>query len=74
MSAAQSNAEAVLVAIPMVFMLFVVLFRLDELISKPAKQPGYGRKLCNWDADGAPICPDPTQTVYTIRRRNRSMF
>jgi hypothetical protein len=55
----------------MVFLL-AAFFRLDELASRPRKQPERGRRLCNWDEDGIPICTDPVMTVYTIARRKHS--
>lgn len=72
MSTVQSDADAFLVAIPMLVFLLAAFFRLDELVSRPKKQPRHGRRLCNWDKDGVPICTDPVWTVYTVVRRKYS--
>jgi hypothetical protein len=69
MSTVQSNADAFLVAIPMMVFLLAAFFRLDELVSRPSKPPKHGRQLCNWDKDGIPICTDPVRTVYAVARR-----
>jgi hypothetical protein len=55
----QSNADAYLLAIPLLALLFVVLFRLDELICRRRVQAVHGRKLCGWDENGVPVCADP---------------
>ena len=70
MSAVQSNADSFLLAVPLVVFLFAAIFRLDELVCKPRKQPEPGRRLTDWDKDGTPICTDPTRTVHSIARRN----
>lgn len=67
-----SDADAFLVAIPMLVFGLIAFFRLDELLSRPKKQPCHGRRLCNWDKDGAPICTDPDWTVHAVARRKYS--
>jgi len=69
MPAVQSNADAFLLAVPLVVFLFVALFRLDELVCKPRKTLRQGRRLTDWDERGAPICTDPERTVHSIARR-----
>jgi hypothetical protein len=72
MPTVQSDADAFLVAIPMLVFLLIACFRLDELLSRPQKRPDHGRRLCNWDKNGAPIFTDPGWTVHTIARRKYS--
>lgn len=48
-----------LVAIPMVIILFVGFFRLDEVIAGPQKKQEWGKRLSNWDREGQVICTDP---------------
>jgi len=63
MTALPSNMDAILVAIPMVGVLFVGMFRLDELIGKPKKRPERRRSIAGSEKDGSPICIDPDGTV-----------
>jgi len=78
MSTGLSDADAFLVALPMLFFGLIAFFRLDELLSRPKKQPedekqpGHGRRLCNWDKDGVPVCTDPEWTMHAIARRKYS--
>jgi hypothetical protein len=68
MSIIQSNTDALLVAIPMVGLLFIGVFRLDELFGKPKKQPVESRRqLSGWDKNGQPICADPDGKMPTSR-------
>ncbi len=67
--ALESNADAFLVAIPMVVALIAILFRLDELWCRTPKVREAGRRLSSWDENGVPICMDPGPTVYRIARR-----
>jgi hypothetical protein len=71
MSTVQSDADALLVAIPMLAFLLMTFFRLDELVSRPKKRPENGRRLSDWDKDGRPICTDPVRTVYAVVRRQQ---
>lgn len=71
MSTVQSDADALLVAVPMLVFLLMTFFRLDELLSRPKTRPQYGRRLSDWDKDGRPICTDPGRTVYAVVRRQR---
>jgi hypothetical protein len=48
-----------LVAIPMVVILFVGFFRLDNIFAGPPKKQEWGKRLSNWDRDGQVICTDP---------------
>jgi hypothetical protein len=70
MSGLQSNSDALLVAVPMVLILFAGFFRLDELWITPRKRKlQQGRRLTDWDENGVPICTDPEGAALTIARR-----
>jgi len=70
MTVLPSNMDAILVAIPMVGLLFAGVFRLDELIGKPQKRSPRRRPIAGSDKDGAPICIDPDG--QEMGRRSRS--
>ncbi len=59
MAADLSNADTILIAVPMIGMMFAGLFRLDEWFSRPGTPHEKGHQLSSWDADGAPICVEP---------------
>jgi hypothetical protein len=60
MSIIQSNTDALMLAVPMIGLLFVGFFRLDELFGKPKKQPAATRRrMSGWDKNGRPVCSDP---------------
>jgi len=59
MVALQSNADAILVAIPMVALMFAGFFRLDALFSRPPKRPSRYHPLSHWDEDGLLVCVEP---------------
>ena len=64
MSVIQSNADAILVAVPMIFLLFAGYFRLDELIGKPRrKKVSHGRPFARLDKNGQAIGLDPDEVV-----------
>lgn len=64
MVAVQSNFEVLLVALPMVGILFAGFFRLDEMIGTPKKKKTPGHTLAGrTDEDGFPICMDPDGTI-----------
>jgi len=67
MTALPSNMDAILVAIPMVGVLFVGMFRLDELIGKPKKRPERRRAIAGSEKDGSPICIDPDGQITRKR-------
>jgi hypothetical protein len=76
MSVFQSNTDAMLVAIPMVGILFAGFFRLDELFGKPNKPVLHRRQMSGWDEHGRPICadpdapsPNPQRVVSRVRRQ-----
>jgi len=60
MSSVLSNADAILVAIPMIGLLFVGVFRLDEIFIKPKKkQTFHCHPLATVDDRGQPVRLDP---------------
>jgi hypothetical protein len=60
-----SNADALLVAVPMIGTLVVGYFRLDELFGKPRKRQGRGHQLAGMDDKGCVTCLDPDGTAVT---------
>lgn len=64
-----SNADTLLVATPMIFLLFVGFFRLDELWSKPKKRIALRRLRPGLDKNGLPNCMDPDGRVSTGGRQ-----
>ena len=69
MAPEHSSAETLLVAVPMVLLLFAAYFRLDTLWSGPKKPAPPGRRLTEWDEHGVPQCEDPSPTDYSVGRR-----
>jgi hypothetical protein len=55
----KSGRDTLLVAIPFIAMLFIGLFRLDELIFKPKKSCNQQRPPRGVDKDGRTIFCDP---------------
>lgn len=70
MSMLQSNRDALLVAVPMIGILFAGYFRLDELFGKPKKSVEHGRKLSGWDG-GKAVCADPDGQVSSTRKKKK---
>ena len=59
-----SNSDALLLAVPMIGLLIVGYFRLDELLGKPRKAaPPRGRGLGAMRGDGAMTYLDPDGTA-----------
>jgi hypothetical protein len=71
MAAIQSDMNALLVAIPMVGLLFVGMFRLDELFGKTQKKTKRRREIAGVDQNGMPICLDPDGNVLNPVRKKR---
>jgi hypothetical protein len=68
----QSNADALLVAVPMIGILVVSFFRLDELVGKSnKKQVVHRRKIAGLDDNGRQVCLDPDGTVQGARKSAR---
>jgi hypothetical protein len=59
MLATQTNTDALLVAIPMVTVMFAAFFRLDEAFGRHDKPLENGHPLSHWDAEGQPVCIEP---------------
>lgn len=68
----ESTADALLVGIPMVFMLLMVYFRLDQAFTT---NPALARRrplAGGVDANGMPICVDPDgKPIGRLRFRER---
>jgi hypothetical protein len=62
MSVLQSNADALLVAVPMIGILIVSFFRLDELVGKTKKRHIQRRQIAGLDGSGRQVCLDPDGT------------
>ena len=71
MTILESNTDALLVAIPMVGLLFAGFFRLDELFGKSKKTSAPRRQVAGLDANGQPACIDPDGQVVRARGKNR---
>jgi len=69
MSVFQSNTEAILVAIPMVGILFAGYFRLDEIVGQSGRPKRHRRQVAGSDETGRPICIDPDGTRYVKPRK-----
>lgn len=54
-----TGRDALLVGIPLVILMLVGLFRLDELFSRPKKSLKRRRPSCQMNADGEPVLSDP---------------
>jgi hypothetical protein len=67
MSGLQSNTDAILVAIPMVAVLFIGFFRLDELLSRPQRPTELGRSFSRVDQHGNSICIEPDGKAHRWR-------
>ena len=66
-----SNTDSLLVAIPMVGLLFAGFFRLDELFGKSRKKPVKTRRpMVGLDENGRPICLDPDGQVTPRKSKN----
>jgi hypothetical protein len=66
-----SNTDSLLVAIPMVGILFAGFFRLDELFGKSKKPVKTRRPMVGCDENGRPICADPDGYVPSTRTKKR---
>jgi hypothetical protein len=64
MAAVESNTDAILIAIPMVGLLFATFFRLDEAFSRHTKPSKNGHPLSYRDKDGHPVCIEPDGKQY----------
>jgi hypothetical protein len=71
MTTVLSNTDALLVAVPMIGILFVGFFRLDESIGKPRKRVDNRHCLAGTDATGRPVFTDPDGTRSGSGRKAR---
>ncbi len=53
------QADSILLAAPMMVLLFARLFWIDDLLSRPNKPIERGHALSGWDKEGHPICVEP---------------
>ena len=67
----QSNTDALLVAVPMVGLLFAGFFRLDELFGKTKKSVQTRRSMTGWDKSGRPLCADPDGKMPALETKRR---
>jgi hypothetical protein len=63
-----SNKDTLLFAIPFLFMLFISVFRLDQVIAAPAGAQNR-RPACGVDESGETILCDPDGRPSRIRKR-----
>lgn len=68
-----SNADALLLAVPMIGLLIVGYFRLDELVGKPRKAAPRGRGLGRVQEDGTMTYLDPDGTAGGREPRRRNL-
>jgi hypothetical protein len=54
-----TGRDAYLIGVPLIVLLLVGLFRLDELVSRPKKTLKRPRLSCQIDQDGEPVLSDP---------------
>lgn len=58
-----SNQDVLLFAIPFILILFVSVFRLDQLLAVSKKPSRSRRVACGTDESGMPILSDPDGTL-----------
>jgi len=66
-----SNSDSLLVAIPMLGILFAGFFRLDELLGRSKKPVKTRRLTVGSDENGRPLCADPDGRIESPRSRKR---
>ena len=54
-----SNRDTLLIAVPLVLMIFISVFRLDQVIASPKGSSQRRRPVCGIDDSGEPILRDP---------------
>ncbi|MDR3752162.1 MAG: hypothetical protein P4K94_11830 [Terracidiphilus sp.] len=67
-----SNLKAILVALPMLFVLLAGFFRLDQLFAAPKRRAAVSRPPTGIDEDGAPILCDPDGRRQPVPRPRRT--
>jgi len=71
MMAQLSTSDSLLVAIPMVGLLFAGFFRLDELFGKSKKPVKTRRPMVGLDENGRPMCVDPDGQVVARQSQKK---
>jgi hypothetical protein len=71
MTAVLSNTDAVLLAVPMVGLLFVGYFRLDEFFGKSRTKVEPRKKKLGVDKRGRQIYTDPDGQIFKPRRKRQ---
>ncbi len=71
MSPSHSMLEMLLLGFPILGMLFLAFFRLDELIAKPRRHAAAGHPLSHRDSNGQSICIEPDGRYLTSVPRTR---
>jgi hypothetical protein len=66
-----SSRDTLLIAIPLVLMVFLSAFRLDHLFAAPKASPDRRRPFSGVDKLGEPILCDPDGRPSGTRRRDR---
>jgi TctA family transporter len=54
-----TGRDAYLIGIPLILLMLIGLFRLDEIFSKPKKTLKRRRPSCQMDENGEPVLSDP---------------
>jgi hypothetical protein len=66
-----SGWQILMVAIPVVCLLLIVVFRLDQVIFRPKQSQKLPRPASGTDKDGEPIVCDPDGRRWRKPRRGR---
>lgn len=67
----QSGWETFLLAIPLVGLLLVTLFRLDEMIASPKRGKAVPRPACGCDENGRVLLSDPDGRPWPVPGKSR---
>jgi hypothetical protein len=65
-----SGRDTLLIAVPLVLMIFISLFRLDQVIASPKASLQRRRPVCGIDESGEPILRDPDGRLSGPGRRS----
>jgi len=68
MNVIESNAEAILVTIPMILMLLISFFRLDEVLGQPTKPMQRRRSFSHRDGAGVAVCVEPDGRMHREKK------
>jgi hypothetical protein len=67
-----SGRDTILIAIPLLLMIFFSLFRLDQIIARPKRPQSRQRPACGIDESGELIVCDPDGRIAGTPRRKRA--